>query len=392
MSSRVSDIPLSLYLHFPWCLSKCPYCDFNSYPFSQSGIARQELMAAYVKRLLEDLSFEAKRYQGGELVSIYFGGGTPSLFEVAYFEIILAEIKSKFKVLEGTEITIELNPGTITGEKIKELKELGINRFSIGAQSFSDLALKRLSRIHNSDQIIRLVGDIRDLGIINFNLDLMYALPGQSIKEALLDVKQALGLEPAHVSWYELTLSDRQSSWIFKEAIASEEELDQLERLTKQLFNKSGYDRYELTAYSNSGLNCLHNLNYWQYGDYVAIGAGAHGKITYEGHQIERYKKKSNPKDYLKKGSILIETSEVVAKERVVVEFMLNAMRLYCPIEAELFKSRTGVELVTFKEVLLLAQSKGLIKLFIENNADIIKLETTEHGKRFLDDLLELFV
>lgn len=377
-------IPLALYLHFPWCLRKCPYCDFNSY---QLPVQHPGLFAQYLEALLMDLAHAATLTPTNILSSIYFGGGTPSLLPIADIKTILQHIKKYFLLASNIEITIEANPGTINLAWLQELSHLGINRISLGVQSFNDQKLQALGRIHTAKQAQDAIAMIKLAGLTNFNLDLMFGLPGQDAAEAMLDLQTALSFEPPHLSWYQLTLEPGTCFARKPPQLPASEILWDIQQCGQDPLKQHDLHQYEVSAYSKIKHECRHNINYWQYGDYLGIGAGAHGKITSSNHIIRRTAKIANPMQYIHHiANHGVEQEEIVATKKIPFEFMLNSLRLYQPITLALFQERTGVTIDTIMPQLQLAQELGLIEL----NAD--KIITTEHGKNFLNNLLELFL
>jgi putative oxygen-independent coproporphyrinogen III oxidase len=378
-----NKIPLSLYIHFPWCLSKCPYCDFNSYPLSDKPSIK-----AYVNKLLFDFDCTSREYANKELISVYFGGGTPSLLPPEAITTILNHVKKTFTLMPNTEITVEANPGTINLSLCHALKKSGVNRLSLGIQSFNDDKLELIKRIHTAKEAIKAVETIKKAGFRNFNLDLMYGLPEQSPKEALEDLKQALRFQPPHLSWYQLTIDQPQTIKNFARVkLPNHEKLWETQKAGQEYLKAQGLLQYEVSGYSSSAATrCNHNLNYWLYGDYIGIGAGAHGKVTLDNYRVKRYKKISNPTQYLLSKS-LVAKKERVSKKKLPLDFMLNALRLYQPLSYDLLKGRAGISIMTIKKQLQSAENLGLIELK-EKEGVII---TTERGKNFLNDLLEIF-
>lgn len=379
----MNRIPLSLYIHFPWCLRKCPYCDFNSYTLIKS---QKELLALYVDLLLTDLEDEAERAPNYKLNSIYFGGGTPSLLPASAIKKIIDHARNLFSFVPDIEITLEANPGTINLELCKGFKDAGVNRISLGAQSFSDEKLKSIGRIHNAKQVQESIEAIKQAGFYNFNLDVMFGLPGQSVDDAMNDLRIALSFAPSHFSWYQLTLEPKTQFATQPPMLPHNEELWDIQQLGQNLLAQSGLLQYEVSAYSCSGFECRHNVNYWQYGDYLGIGAGAHGKITLANGVVKRYWKVAKPKEYIQGRDIFTAGEEIITSKKRPFEFMMNALRLYRPISYALFRARTGVTIETVAKELRLAKSLGLIDL--QRDAII----TTAHGRNFLNDLLEIFL
>ncbi len=375
--------PLSLYVHFPWCLRKCPYCDFNSYTFVKS---EKELLANYIDALLIDLEDEAERAPGCKLNSIYFGGGTPSLLPPNAIKEIIDRTRNLFSFASDIEITLEANPGTINLELCQGFKDAGVNRISIGVQSLSDEKLKSIGRIHNARQAEEAIEAIKQAGFCNFNLDMMFGLPGQSVDDAMNDLQLALSFAPPHFSWYQLTLEPKTLFAAQPPILPHNEELWNIQQAGQDLLAQFGLLQYEVSAYSQSVLECRHNVNYWQYGDYLGIGAGAHGKITLANGLVKRYWKVAKPKEYIRGRDMFTAGEEDITFKKRSFEFMLNALRLYRPISYALFQARTGVTIETIAKELCLAKSLGLIEL----QSDAIV--TTAHGRNFLNDLLEIFL
>lgn len=363
---------ISLYIHFPWCRCKCPYCDFNSYVLPKS---KPELITGYVDLLLADLENEAKRAPNFNLISIYFGGGTPSLLLPSAVKKIINRARDLFSFAPDIEITLEANPGTINLELCEGFKDAGINRISLGVQSFNDEKLKAIGRIHDAKQAQDAICAIKQAGFSNFNLDIMFGLPGQSIDDVMSDLRIALGFALPHFSWYQLTLEPNTKFAAKPPILPHNEALWDIQQAGQDLLAQSGLLQYEVSAYSVSGLECKHNVNYWQYGDYLGIGAGAHGKITRANGGVLRYIK------YFQEQ----QEQEVLITERPF-EFMLNALRLYRPISYALFHERTGVTIDAIAKELQQAESLGLVEL----QSDAIV--TTAHGRNFLNDLLEIFL
>ncbi|MGY1423940.1 radical SAM family heme chaperone HemW [Lysobacter sp. A289] len=377
--------PLSLYVHIPWCVRKCPYCDFNSHE------GRGELpFAAYVAALLADLDLDLPLVWGRTVQSVFFGGGTPSLMPAEFIDRFLQGASSRLRFAPGCEITLETNPGTAEHGRFEGYRDAGVNRLSFGIQSFDDGCLQRLGRIHDSAEAEAAVKLAQDAGFDNLNLDLMYALPQQTLAMAEHDLTRAFALQPAHVSHYQLTLEpntvfaarppagipDDDGSW------------DMQEHCQAMLAN-AGYRQYEVSAYARAGRECAHNLNYWKYGDYLGIGAGAHGKIT-QGHDqsiLRRWKHK-HPTRYLADAGTpaAIGGQELVAPDRRAFEFMLNALRLVDGFSMAGFEARTGQSRATIASQLQTAVDRGW--LAIEND----HVQPTPLGRRFTNDVVSLFL
>jgi len=375
--------PLSLYTHLPWCVQKCPYCDFNSY----SG-GDDTARSRYLEALIADLRKEAVVVRGRPLVSVFLGGGTPSLFTPAEIGRVLDETARLFSLADDIEITMEANPGTVECGDPRGYREAGVTRLSIGAQSFDASKLAVLGRIHDVADIERAAREARDAGFDNVNLDLMYALPGQDVAAAMRDIEAAIRLEPEHLSWYHLTLEPNTVFHARPPAGLPDEDVSfEMQQQGEALLAGCGYERYEVSAFARDGRQCRHNLNYWSFGDYLAVGAGAHGKVsTAEG--VLRYAKPANPKQYMKS----IEAGEEVARTAIgdddlLFEFMLNALRLSDGFDETLFTSRTGLPAGNLRRRLEPLVERGLVA---QNG--VRKWLPTTIGRRFLNDLQAHFL
>lgn len=369
-------IPLSLYIHFPWCVKKCPYCDFNSH---KKDSYFDE--AAYIQCLIQDFTEDYARFgQNRKIHSIFMGGGTPSLFSAEALAPLFKILAPHYS--DNIEITLEANPGTIEHGAFKNYFDLGINRISLGVQSLNPKHLKALGRIHSTDDVMRSVDEIFAAGFKNFNLDLMHGLPAQTTDEALDDLSKALQLNPTHLSWYQLTIEPNTYFANYPPTLPIDETLADIEEAGFELLNAHGFKRYEISAFARDHKRCLHNLNYWEFGDYIGIGAGAHGKITDSIHQkILRTTKHKLPKNYLDPNkTFLSEHTEIPIKEQPL-EFMLNALRLMDGFDLELMRTRTFIDLKTLWPLLVKAEHQGLITLSETH------LQPTAHGLRFLNDL-----
>ncbi|MFT6122231.1 MAG: oxygen-independent coproporphyrinogen-3 oxidase [Oleiphilaceae bacterium] len=385
--------PLSLYVHIPWCVKKCPYCDFNSHESSDinGNIPEVEYLAQLKLDLAEDLQW----VQGRSLQSIFFGGGTPSLMSGEFYQDLLAHIESVIPFHPKIEITLEANPGTTEADRFKAYRVAGINRLSVGVQSFHAEHLKRLGRIHSNDDAVRAIQQAKAAGFENFNIDLMHGLSEQTLEEAMNDLKQAIALEPTHLSWYQLTIEQNTEYYRHPPKLPEDEALWDIQKAGAALLKRAGFDQYEVSAFSKAGREAQHNLNYWHFGDYIGIGAGAHSKITkinlsknssdseciLEG--ILRYRKTRMPKDYLlPKPSFRIGQEEVVVAD-LGFEFLMNALRLNRGVDTSLFTERTGLALNTLEPQLSEFRNMGLIELH--------RLCTTKKGHLFLNSILEKF-
>jgi oxygen-independent coproporphyrinogen-3 oxidase len=377
--------PLALYVHLPWCVRKCPYCDFNSHTAGNNAPR-----ARYIKALLADLDIEAARAQDRPLISVFLGGGTPSLFPPADIAVLMDGIRQRFELIENAEITMEANPGTVECGDPAGYKRAGINRLSIGAQSFNEQSLTKLGRIHSVADISRAVEEAHTAGFTNINLDVMYGLPEQDLDAALDDLRAAAALLPTHLSWYQLTLEP--NTVFYARPPAGMPDNDQsfdIQTAGQALLATLGYEQYEISAYARGDeFRSQHNLNYWSFGDYLAVGAGAHGKIsTAEG--ISRYAKPANPLQYmqcLEEAAPDTELTRLNERERVF-EFMLNALRLTDGFDQDLFQRRTGLAAETLSKKLTAPKEKGLIE---EVSSGFWRV--TNLGQRFLNDLQAEFL
>lgn len=376
--------PLSLYVHLPWCVRKCPYCDFNSHTAGDAPPKRR-----YVQALLKDLARESKRARGRVLTSIFLGGGTPSLFSPAEIDHLLQGVRALFTLAEGVEITMEANPGTVECGSPAGYRDAGVTRLSVGAQSFDDGLLSALGRIHSSDDIVRAVREAQDSGFDNINIDVMHGLPGQTIELAMADLIAAIELQPAHISWYQLTLEPNTVFYARPPANLPDDDLAfEIQEHGQALIADHGYTQYEVSAYAQDGLQCKHNLNYWLFGDYLAVGAGAHGKLTTQ-DEIYRYQKPANPLQYMKfqETDDAEITRTVLDRDDLMFEFMLNALRLNDGFAENVFLQRTGLSTSDLIDATRNARQRGLIE---RDNNEIWK--PTELGGRFLNDLQSEFI
>ncbi len=372
--------PLSLYIHVPWCVRKCPYCDFNSHAV-RDDIPEQQ----YIEALLEDLRSERHLAQDREIQSIFIGGGTPSLFAADSYKQLLQEMNTIIPISRGAEITLEANPGTFEQEKFTGYKDAGINRLSIGIQSFSNSQLQALGRIHSSDEAVRAASLARDI-FDNINLDLMHGLPGQDTEGALSDLQQAIALVPDHLSWYQLTIEPNTEFNAKPPTLPVDETLWNIQEQGQSLLAENGFEQYEISAYARNNKRSNHNLNYWTFGDYLGIGAGAHGKITLpDTSSIIRRWKQKQPKGYLCCETRL-SGEEPITRDELAFEFMLNALRLSSGVPADLFIARTGLEAKQISDKLEIARQRGLLV----NDPHLIS--PTQQGQLFLNDLLSLFL
>lgn len=382
MFNFTQPIPLSLYIHIPWCVRKCPYCDFNSHQL------RQEVPESkYIDQLIKDLEQDLPKVWGRRLTSIFFGGGTPSLFSPLAIERILTEVRARLPFQADMEITLEANPGTIDDARFAGFHQAGVNRLSIGIQSFQDEKLKQLGRIHDLKAAINAAKAAHTAGFSTFNLDLMFGLPQQSKQDALADLQTAIELNPTHISWYQLTLEPNTLFYRQPPVLPQDEVIEEIYFAGRELLAAAGFIQYEVSAYAKPQHRCQHNINYWEFGDYLGIGAGAHGKLTDVSQQrVTRLWKHKHPKDYLQAMTTFIAGEKDIVANEMPFEFMLNALRLYQPITFELFEQRSGLSHSVLIDRLRLAEHKGLIKL--EGHSIV----TTEFGQRLLNDVIEMFI
>jgi len=376
--------PLALYVHLPWCVRKCPYCDFNSYTAGEA-----EAFERYLDALLADIRFEAQRAAGRPLISVFLGGGTPSLFTPMQIATLLDELADRFALASDIEITMEANPGTVEcGDPAGYLKA-GVNRLSIGAQSFSAEALESLGRIHSVEDIERAVLEARASGFDNINLDIMYGLPGQSVSDAVADLEHAAEMHPQHLSWYQLALEPNTVFHARPPADMPDDELSfSIQTRGQERLAELGFEQYEVSAYARDGRRAEHNLNYWTFGDYLAVGAGAHGKVS-NAEGVWRYMKPANPKQYMEHieaGGSSLELKSVAVADRLF-EFMLNALRLTDGFTEDLFTDRTGLPGEFLRERMTPSVEKGLIVASGER-----RWQVTPLGQRFLNDLQAEFL
>ncbi len=373
--------PLALYIHIPWCVRKCPYCDFNSHAASPV-LPEQE----YVDALLADLDQDLIHVYGRELSSIFFGGGTPSLFSAEALGRLLKGVEQRIRFASDIEITLEANPGTFEQAKFSAYRGLGINRLSIGIQSFQEEKLKALGRIHNGDEAIRASDMARQAGFDNFNLDLMHGLPDQSQDDALGDLRQAIALAPTHLSWYQLTLEPNTVFYNQPPTLPEDDILWDIQEAGQALLAENGYLQYEVSAYAQPGRPARHNLNYWSFGDFIGIGAGAHGKLSSPDGRIVRTWKTRLPKDYLNPKKAFKAGEKTLSQEEMPFEFLMNALRLTEGVDAALFAERTGLSLDLLSSARQQAEQRGLLE------ADPTRLVATARGQLFLNDLLQYFL
>lgn len=382
--------PLSLYIHTPWCVRKCPYCDFNSHEPDTHGFTPRDLPeAAYLDALLQDLDGDLALAAGREIQTIFIGGGTPSLLSPAFYARLLTEIEARLPFANPIEITLEANPGTTEQQRFIGYREAGINRLSLGIQSFQPAQLHALGRIHSGQEAVTAVTQARQAGFTNINVDLMHGLPEQTPQLAMDDIEQALALAPEHLSWYQLTLEPNTAFHSHPPILPEEESLWDIQDSGHQLLEQAGFKRYEISAYAHIGHQSRHNLNYWQFGDYLGIGAGAHGKLSYIDQSgewcIERRWKTRQPDAYLKRMNDLrgfVAGKQLISVEELPLEFAMNALRLTEGVTLNTWRTHTGQSDAMLLARLQSAEKKGLLMQMPE------KLRASPQGLLFLNELL----
>ena len=380
--------PLSLYIHFPWCVKKCPYCDFNSHtqkttlPYSD-----------YIDSLILDLEYELPNIWGRSTISIFMGGGTPSLFPASEIERLIQALRARLNFSSEIEITLEANPGTVDQENFKGFKDAGVTRLSIGVQSFNDQMLEKLGRIHNSQQALTAIQIAKDVGFSNFNLDLMYGLPGQTMQQMLEDLQIAIEQQSTHLSHYQLTIEPNTLFHAKPPTTPSNDSLWGMTQAAHTQLASNDFAQYEVSAFSkpngNNNYRCQHNLNYWQFGDYLGIGAGAHQKISFANTQsISRCFKQKHPEQYMQqvKNNVHVFDLKNLTKDDIVFEFMLNALRLNNGFNTTIFSESTGLPISSIQKQLVIAQKRKWLTLSEDN------IRPTELGMQYLNDVISLFL
>ena len=368
--------PLALYVHIPWCVRKCPYCDFNSH---ERGGALPE--KEYIDRLVLDLESLLPSVWGRRIVSVFIGGGTPSLFSPESIDVLLSAVRARLVLEPGAEITLEANPGAVEAARFRGFRAAGVSRISVGVQSFDDAMLAKLGRIHSAAEARRAI-EAAAASFDNVNLDLMYGLPGQVPEMARADLEAALATGVPHISAYQLTIEPNTVFWRERPALPEHDQCADTQIMIEQMLGAAGYEHYETSAFAKPGRRCRHNLNYWEFGDYLGIGAGAHGKVSFP-DRITRHEQAKQPSAYMKELSP--KHNEISAKD-LPFEFMLNGLRLVGGFESKLFSDRTGLPLATIESKLVQAEAKGLIE------RDWKRIKPTARGRLFLNELLELFL
>ncbi len=378
-----TPIPLSLYIHIPWCVKKCPYCDFNSHE------ARHDVPEErYLDALIKDLENELPNIWGRSIESIFIGGGTPSLFSAEAIDSLLKRLRERLVIRPNIEITMEANPGTFEQNRFTGFRKAGINRLSIGVQSYNDIHLKKLGRIHGRDEALKAASIAQHAGFDNFNLDLMFGLPNQTTQEALDDLQLAIEQSPNHISWYQLTIEENTLFHYSPPPIPNDDLIWDMQQKGQALLKKAGYEQYEVSAYAKENQSSKHNMNYWEFGDYLGIGAGAHGKLTMPDGSISRHTKFRHPEDYMKK-ALNYEarsTEKPLHKDDIPFEFMLNIARLKRGFTKELFEERTWMDFFEIEQKIEVLIEDGL--LFKEQD----HYKTTEKGFLFVNDIVNRFL
>lgn len=383
MQLSTSPIPLSLYIHFPWCIRKCPYCDFNSHQ-AHTAIPEEEYINALIADLRQDI---AQLKTPRPLRSIFMGGGTPSLFSGESIARLLLALSDLLPFEPTIEITLEANPSTVEQQRFKIYRQAGINRLSIGVQSFNNKHLSLLGRVHDATAAQKAIETAQAAGFTNINLDIMYGLPNQTVKDAISDIATAIRFAPNHISWYQLTIEPNTIFNRFPPQLPDDDTLHQQEIIGKALLAANGYENYEISAYCKKGHESQHNLNYWLFGDYLGIGAGAHSKLTeLPQYNIIRTHKMRQPKDYLDPHKPFIAEQKNISGEEIPFEFMLNALRLSRPLSVELFAQRTGRSAAQLTALL----APAIAKEFVTYDKKYFTVTAT--GSRFLNDLTALFL
>jgi len=381
MLTFTTPIPLTLYIHIPWCVRKCPYCDFNSHQ------VREDIRENhYIDKLIEDLDKDLSKIWGRRISAIFIGGGTPSLFSPESLDKLLRAIHSRLPFTTELEITLEANPGTVEQKKFEGFRQAGINRLSIGIQSFNDKHLKTLGRIHNSHEALNAIQSAKNAGFKNFNVDLMYGLPEQIETEAIQDLNTAIEINPTHISWYQLTIEPNTLFHHKPPSLPEDDIIWDIQNAGEKILSKANFKHYEVSAFSKKDFQCNHNMNYWKFGDYLGIGAGAHSKITdFSNNTVTRYWKTKHPKAYLDNKDSFIAGEKILNNKDLFGEFMLNALRLRRSINTQLIFERTGLSLDIFIDKIKEAEQKEFIKF--KNNI----ITKSKLGNKFLNNLIEVF-
>ncbi len=381
MNSAQALPPVSLYIHLPWCERKCPYCDFNSH--EHDSVPEK----AYLEALLRDLGGAVDELQGRALSSLFIGGGTPSLFSTKAIQQLMSAIGDAMPMSTDFEATMEANPGSAEADRFQGYRQAGINRLSLGVQSFNEDALRQLGRVHDGEQARAALDMVREAGFSNFNIDLMHGLPGQTAASAMRDIETALAYSPPHLSWYQLTIEPNTVFYKHRPQLPVEDTLADIQEQGEQRLAEAGLAQYEVSAYAAPDRQCRHNLNYWTFGDYIGIGAGAHGKVTYEDGHIVRYAKRKQPDDYMKSATETFRATErLLEAAETPGEFVLNALRLNGGFRLEDYQSRTGLPAESLQPQLGNLVARELLTI------DAGGVRTSALGRRFLDSVLAEFL
>ena len=378
----IEQIPLSLYIHIPWCEKKCPYCDFNSHQ-AKSEVDEDAYVTAMLNDLSEDLTSYKSQVNNRSLSSIFIGGGTPSLFSAQSFNKLIDGVRQRIEFADGIEITSEANPGSSEVEKFQGFRDAGVNRLSIGVQSFNQQYLTALGRVHGQEEALNAANFAKQAGFDNFNLDLMFGLPGQSYEHAIDDVHKAIALKPTHLSCYQLTIEPNTLFHHRPPVTPNDEVLWKMQESIQSVLSDANYHQYEVSAYAQTNKQCAHNLNYWQFGDYLGIGAGAHGKLTALDGAVTRLWKIKHPANYLNPNKQFVGGVTEVSPHQQTFEFMMNALRLYSGFDLSLLSARAQQSINDIEPYLSKHQSQGLIERV--NN----RIVPTERGRQMLDSMLQ---
>jgi oxygen-independent coproporphyrinogen-3 oxidase len=371
--------PLALYVHIPWCVRKCPYCDFNSH--ERGGDLPEK---DYVEALVADLEELLPSVWGRRLGTVFIGGGTPSLFSPEAIDRLLSEVRARLPLEPGAEITLEANPGTVEAARFRGFRQAGVNRLSLGVQSLDDSMLAALGRIHSADEARRAAAlALREFE--NVNVDLMYGLPGQTLAQARADIAEAARIGAPHVSAYQLTIEPNTVFWRKRPKLPEHDLGADMGLAVEETLGAAGFEHYETSAFARPGRRCRHNLNYWEFGDYLGIGAGAHGKVSFP-DRVTRHARIKQPRDYLQAQGNTVAEQRQVGPEELPFEFMLNALRLIEGFEVDLFRARTGLPIAAVEPALGRAEEKGLLE------RDWRRIRPSERGRRFLNELVEMFL
>ncbi|MGK0297675.1 MAG: putative oxygen-independent coproporphyrinogen III oxidase [Gammaproteobacteria bacterium] len=385
MFSFSSSPPLALYIHLPWCVKKCPYCDFNSHATLDGSFPEK----TYINALIRDLEFVLPLLQQRQISSIFMGGGTPSLFSGLGMKTLLSEIQLRFEFEKEIEITLEANPGSVDIEHFNTYRECGFNRISIGIQSFNNTMLANLGRVHDGLEAINAINVAKTAGFDQINLDLMYGLPQQQAEQAMDDLTQAISHQPNHLSWYQLTIEPNTVFYKNTPVLPVEDEIWNIQEQGMNMIASSGYENYEISAYAMPGYQCKHNLNYWEFGDYIGIGAGAHSKLTnINNNEISRSVRHRLPERYIELAGNKSAVAEhkLLTEQDVILEFMMNNLRLTKGFTTLLFEQRTGIKIHKIQEAIHVAENKGWLE------REDMQIKPSSLGKNYLNDLLQCFM